>query len=230
MREQRGLVLSGLALLLVLPAMLVVASCFRVVETGGEAAALQITSDKVIYTGKDIERVIRYMASNNLPIDNTTLRKLADNYQAATGLLVDVGPVTTYPFCIHVRNTNVKHYAGTKYCHITEVTTGKWRYNFEDLDEELVPPQNPDWDFNEPRLLVERLDGTLRITVEAYDGDYYADVYYSSQKLWSNVNNPKGNHIGENKLVTENVTSGIPIYVRDPRSAAQYSFTLQLTV
>ena len=89
-RDQRGFVLSGLALLLVLPAMLVVASCFRVVETGGEAAALQVTADKVIYIGKDIERIIKYMSSDNLSIDNTTLQKLADNYQMATGLLVTI--------------------------------------------------------------------------------------------------------------------------------------------
>lgn len=222
--------LSGLALLLVLPTMLVVASCFRVVETGGEAAALQVTSDKVIYTGKDIERVIKYMASNSLPIDNTTLRELADNYQAATGLLVDVGPVALYPLWIHVINTGVDHYAGTKYCHITEVETGKWRYNFEDLDEELVPPQNPDYDFNEPRLLVEKLGGALRITVEEYQGSYHSDVHYSGQLLWAAIGGDEGAHIGENILVSENVEGGIPVHVRDPRGVAQYSFTVQLTV
>ncbi len=88
--DQRGFVLSGLALLLVLPTMLVVASCFKAVETGGEATAIQITADKVIYAGKDIERVIKYMLSNDLTIDNTTLQKLADNYQVNTGLLVTI--------------------------------------------------------------------------------------------------------------------------------------------
>lgn len=88
--EQRGFVLSGIALLLVLPAMLLAASCLRVVEAGEEAASLQALSDKVNYTGNDIERMVKYMENSKLPIDNSTLNALADNYQAATGLLVNL--------------------------------------------------------------------------------------------------------------------------------------------
>ncbi|GAG85231.1 unnamed protein product, partial [marine sediment metagenome] len=57
-RDQRGFVLSGIALLLVLPAILLVASCFTIIEMGGEATALQASADKVFYIGKDIERVV----------------------------------------------------------------------------------------------------------------------------------------------------------------------------
>lgn len=226
LRDNRGFVLSGLALLLVLPAMLLVASYFKVVETGGEATAVQIIADKVTYTGKDIERVIRYTSNNYLPIDNTTLRELAENYQAATGLLVDVGPVTIYPFWIHVIDTGVNHYAGTKYCKITEAGTGKWRYNFEDLDDGIG--ENPDYDYNEPRLLVERLAGALRITIEEYEGGYHADIYYSSQLIKGFVGGSERNHVGDIILVNENLTSGIPVYVRDPNGTAQYFSTVEL--
>jgi len=92
-REQRGLLLSGLALLLVLPAMLLVASYFRMVEMGSEATATQIAMDKVNYAARDIERVIKYMMRTGQPFDNLTLRELADNYRVATGLLVDVAGV-----------------------------------------------------------------------------------------------------------------------------------------
>lgn len=222
--EQRGFVLSGAALLLVLPAMLLAASCLRIVEVGGEAVSYQELADKVTYTGRDIERMISYMATNRLPIDNDTLQELADNYEAATGLLVDVGPIGIHPLKIYVENTGVTHYAGTKYCRITYVGLGEWRYNFEDLDEELVPPENVDWDYNEPRLLVEKLDGTLRITVEEYQGGYVADVYYSDQKLWDDVGgSPNPAHVGENKEVVDVQPVGVPIYVRDPRGIAQYS-------
>ncbi len=93
-QDQRGFVLSGTALLLVLPAMLLVASCFAIIEMGGEAAALQASADKVFYTGNDIERVVKDLWGENLLIENAdiTLSKLADNYRAATGLLVDIGP------------------------------------------------------------------------------------------------------------------------------------------
>lgn len=89
-QEQRGFVLSGIALLLVLPAMLLAASCLMIVEAGGEAASLQALADKVDYTGRDIRRIINQFVDENKPIDNTTLSSLAENYRTATGLLVDI--------------------------------------------------------------------------------------------------------------------------------------------
>jgi len=59
-------------------------------ETGGEAVSLQALGDKVNYAGHDIERMINYMQDKKLPIDNTTLNELAENYRAATGLLVSL--------------------------------------------------------------------------------------------------------------------------------------------
>lgn len=224
-RDQRGFVLSGITLLLVLPAMLLTASFLTIVEAGGEAASLQSLSDKVVYTGHDIERMIKYMSSNKLPINDNTLRELAENYQAATGLLVDIGPITYYPLWIHVINNGADHYAGTKYCRVTDVAPGIWRYNFEDLDEDKG--ENPDWDYNEPRLLVERLDGKLRITVEEYDGAYHADVYYSDQLLWAAVGGSERAHVGENTEVDE-IPIGVPVYVRDPRGAARYFTIVEL--
>ena len=94
-REQRGLLLSGFALLLVLPAMLLVASYFKMVEMGGEATAAQIAMDKVNYTARDIERIVKYMVRTGQPFDNITLQELADNYRVATGLLVQVAGVDT---------------------------------------------------------------------------------------------------------------------------------------
>lgn len=89
-RDQRGFVLSGIALLLALPAMLLAASFLTIVEAGGEAVLLQSLSDKVVYTGHDIERMINYIQAQGLPIDNITLNELAENYRAATGLLVSL--------------------------------------------------------------------------------------------------------------------------------------------
>jgi len=93
--EQRGLVLSGLALLLILPAMLLAASYFKIVEMGGEATTNQIAMDKVSYTARDIERAIKYLMKTGQAFDNLTLVELADNYRTATGLLVDIAGVDT---------------------------------------------------------------------------------------------------------------------------------------
>jgi len=219
--EQRGFVLSGIALLLVLPAMLLAASSLRIIEVGSEAVSLQTLSDKVNYTGHDIRRMISYMYLNRMPITDNTLRELAENYQAATGLLVETGPKLVHQLRTYVLNNGANHYAGTKYCHITDVAPGIWRYNFEDLDEELG--EDPDWDYNEPRLLVEKLNGKLRITVEEYHGGYHSDVYYSNQLLWQAVGGSENAHVGETIEVDENVQLGILFYVRDPRGAARYT-------
>jgi len=89
-KDNRGLIMSGLALLLVLPAMLLAASYFKVIELGGETAATQIAADKVNYTGRDVERVVKYWLQQGTSIDNYLLGRLAENYRAATGLLVNI--------------------------------------------------------------------------------------------------------------------------------------------
>ncbi len=218
--------MSGIALLLVLPAMLLAASCLRIIETGGETTSLQALSDKVSYTGHDIERMIKYMSNNRLPINDNTLKQLAENYRAATGLLVDIGPTPVYPLWIHVIETGVDHYAGTKYCRVTDNSPGVWRYGFEDLDEELG--ETVDWDYDDPRLLVEKLNGSIRITIEEYTGEYHSDIYYSDQLLWANVGGGEKNHVGENIEVEDVIQLEVPIYVRDPRDAARYSSTVPI--
>lgn len=223
--EQHGFVLSGAALLLVLPAMLLAASALRMVEIGGETTSLQTVADKVVHTGYDLERMIRYMDNRGLPINNETLGCLADNYRGSTGLLVDLPGVVVYPIWIHVNNTGVDHYAGTKYCRITEITSGVWEYNFEDLDEELG--QNPDWDYNEPRLQVEKIGDNIRVTFLGYEGGYTAEVWYSGTWLFHAEDPPPPPPA---PVTVENVVKlNVPLLIRDPRGAAQYSTTVSLT-
>jgi hypothetical protein len=71
--------------------MLLAASLLTIAGTRGGAVSLQTLSDKVDYTGYDIERVLNYMVNNELPTDSSSLSALAENYRAATGLLVDIG-------------------------------------------------------------------------------------------------------------------------------------------
>ncbi|TKJ26313.1 MAG: hypothetical protein CEE41_02445 [Hadesarchaea archaeon B3_Hades] len=227
--EQRGFVLSGIALLLVLPAMLLAASCFRIIETGGEAVSLQATADKVFYTGDDIERIINDMWDENLLANNESnvnvkFDELADNYRVITGLLVDLTP--SWKLWIHVENNGADHYAGTKYCKVEHVAPENWRYYFEDLDEE--EGETPDWDYDEPILLVEKIGSKLRITIEDYTSPYYSDIYYSGQLLWSDVGGTGKNHVGENIEVDGVLQLEVSVYVRDPRGATRYSSTVEL--
>lgn len=218
-QDQRGFVLSGAALLLVLPAMMIAASCFAVIEMGGEAAALQASADKVFYTGKDIERVIWDLWYENILVDNETnanekFDNLAENYRVTTGLLVDITPT----WMLWTRVAGEDRYGGSEYCKIEHVAPGNWRYYFEDSN---------DFDFDEPILAVEKLDANLSITLEYYNGLVFSgsDIYYnySDDPLWGT-----GSPIGGNKVIEGVVQLRVSVYVRDPRGAAQYSSTLEL--
>lgn len=227
--EQRGFVLSGIALLLVLPAMLLAASCFRIIETGGEAVSLQAAADKVFYTGEDIERVIKNMWDKNLLADNepnanAKFDELADNYRAATGLLVDLTP--SWMLWQEVQDTGSIHTPGTKYCLVEgNALEENWYYRFEELDEGEWGLGEPDYD--EPILFVEKLDGKLRITLENYGGIHYSDINYSDENLWDDVTTGSLS-IGDNREVDGVVQLRVSVYVRDPRGAAQYSSTVEL--
>ncbi len=226
-RDQRGFVLSGIALLLVLPAMLLAASCFTIIEMGGEATALQASADKVFYTVKDIERVVEDLWGESLLIDNAgiTLSKLADNYRAATGLLVDITP--SWMLWIHVISTGENHRAGTQYCNIIENAPGEnWSYYFEDKNEAFWGGGEPNYD--EPVLFVEKLGENLRITIVEYGGIDHSDVYYSDQPLWDGVGGFEQAHVGENTEVEGVIQLRVFINVRDPRGAVQYLSTVDL--
>ncbi len=222
--EQRGFVLSGIALLLVLPAMLLAASCFRIIETGGEAVSLQAAADKVFYTGDDIERVIKNMWDKNLLADNkpnanAKFDELANNYRAATGLLVDITP--SWMLWSYLVSGDENHYAGTIDTKIERVGPDNWRYHFEQLG--II-------DYDEPILLVTKLNGSLRITLEEYDTGfpiYPSNIYYSDIIRWDNVvhNDPRR---GENVVVDGTTQLIVSVHVRDPRGAARYSSTVEL--
>ena len=224
-QDQRGFVLSGIALLLVLPAMLLATSCFTIIEMGGETATLQASADKVFYTGKDIERMIENLWEYNLLFNNednanATFAELAENYRAATGLLVDITPSWMLWSYLETRDEN--HYAGTRDCRIERVDPDNWRYHFEQL-----------WiiiDYDEPILLVTKLNGSLRITLEEYDTifpSFRSDIYYSDNKLWDNVIH-NDSRLGENVVVDGTTQLVVSVHVRDPRGAARYSSTVEL--
>lgn len=88
--DKRGFVLSGMALLLVLPAMLLASSYLIVVKEGAETVSIQATADKVSYTGRDIESLVGQMYLYHMRIDNSVLDGIAGVYESSTGLSVDL--------------------------------------------------------------------------------------------------------------------------------------------
>jgi len=88
--DENGFVLSGLALLLLLPALLISSTYLVAVEQGGEAVTAQNIGDKVLYTGVRVENTIGRMNYHNMVISQHTLDTRERNYQDYTGLLIDI--------------------------------------------------------------------------------------------------------------------------------------------
>jgi len=220
---QRGFVLSGTALLLTLPALILVASCLAAIEIGGEAVAVQISADKVSNAGKNIERAVTEIWEENLLFDgepnaNATFVELEESYREATGLLVDITP----RWMLWCQSSGGSYYAGTKSCKIVRVGRDSWRYCFE---------QGSFWwwdveDYDEPVLLVTRLEGGLQITLENYGWWWWpADIYYDNILLWNDV---RAWDVEETKTVENTVQLVVHISVSDPAGNARYESTVEL--
>lgn len=88
--SQRGLILSGVALLLILPALLITSTYLMMIQEGGEATSIQSTSDKVFYTGLDIENTIHQMNLYDMNVNNSTLDSIERKYEINTALEVEL--------------------------------------------------------------------------------------------------------------------------------------------
>jgi hypothetical protein len=215
-------------LLLVLPAMLLAASGLNLAAMGGEAVSLQALADEVFYVGKDIERVLVQVWNENLLFDNepnanATLTALADNYRTASGLVVEITP--SWRLWTYGRPIDENLHVGTEYCQIARISSENWCYYF---DMNVPGPAGVDW--NEPILLVTKLDENLRITLVDYHYDHpdnWSNIYYGDTLLWENVihEDPR---IGDDNEVSGTTQLTVSIGVRDSRGIARYSSTVNL--
>lgn len=88
MRGERGFVLTGMALLLVLPSFLLASSLLVVMERGEEGLSVKAVADRVWFTAKDAENLVRQMDLYHMQLDNVILGGIARTYERYTGLLV----------------------------------------------------------------------------------------------------------------------------------------------
>jgi hypothetical protein len=241
-RDQRGFVLSGIALLLVLPAMLLSASFFVAVETGGEATSVQSLSDTVVYVAYDIRETIRAMKDAGMALDNYALHELTENYEMNTICVkveIEIAPFDIWENIHTPEGESYAHYASGPCCEVKNLGPDTWLYNFEDLK---VGVPDKDDDFNEPLLRLESLDnGDWEVTVEnTYTAWYYADIWWGDQLIWADVNRVPGTnhgslepdeglHVGESKIVTGVPSSAlVSIVLEDPAGIVHYeeNFTI----
>jgi hypothetical protein len=104
-----------------------------------------------------------------------------------------------YNICVVVKETGATIYASeTEWCKITTVKPGReWLYCFEEMKDQ----PNPDYDYNEPVLHVEKLDGRLQLTVREYHGRFHVDLYAFDRPVLRNVGGPERRHVGASFIV-----------------------------
>jgi len=100
---------------------------------------------------------------------------------------------------IIVKDTGaIIHASERDWCHVmTSVPGREWHYCFEDMKGQ----PSPDYDYDEPVLHVERLDGRIQITVRNYGGVFHSDVFAFDRLIWRDVGGLEGNHVGDSKIV-----------------------------
>ncbi|MDI6884101.1 MAG: hypothetical protein QMD00_03030 [Hadesarchaea archaeon] len=204
--DRRGFVLSGAALLLVLPAMMLAASCLSIIGEGEEATSLQTLSDKVIYTAHDIKRVITYMINNKIPTDASTLGALAENYRAATGLLVDI--TAEIPQIVTLAREKLD--SGEVFEYETTLFGFELDIEAENLNGVIYVDE-----FEFGNIENEDVQGT-DFTLTIQQDNIWVDVIVG------------GGWITLRYRLGARVIRGAFIRVRDPRGAAQYIMTLDL--
>jgi len=225
MREdQRGFILNGIALLLILPALLLAGTCVKLAEFGGETIALQSMGDAVFYAGNDLKRVLQLSWEENLFFDNLEnadrwFTSLAENYAVTTGLSVSI--TTQWYLRTHAYKTGQDLYAGSSHCRIARISENTWVYYFD--------IEWPDW--NEPIISVTKDGDNLVITLDQYHfptTDNASDIYFSDNLLWDNVIDADP-RIGESITIPNTITQlHVTATISDSRGAVQYSTTVDL--
>ncbi len=151
---EKGMVLSGIALLLVLPALLLSATFLTTVEIGGETTAIQGISDKIDFKAFDIKRTLRYRQVHGDRLDREAINKLEESYEKSA-ILGNI-EINYSAFDIRVEyyddsgNKIKEVHATDNACIIKNLKRNRWSYNFE-------ASYGSDYDYNEPLLRLERL-------------------------------------------------------------------------
>ncbi|MEM3402031.1 MAG: hypothetical protein QW179_04175 [Candidatus Hadarchaeales archaeon] len=222
--DERGFALSGFALLLILPAVLIGGTLLRVAAFGAESIGLQAVADKVFYAGRDIERLVRKtwdenILADNRPNANATILGIQENYRNNAGVVAEVIPTwklwtrsENRPNPSGIRDSR----AGTNYCKVARGRGDNWFYYFEAYQMSI--------DYNDIILRVSRGEN-LTITVVGFDPvvNWPIDVYYGDILLWDDV---RRENIGLSTTVAGTIQLTVDIEVEDARGVARYSSSL----
>jgi hypothetical protein len=98
-----------------------------------------------------------------------------------------------------VKETGVTiHASESQWCRIRTVKAGsEWIYGFE----EAKGQPNPDYDYNEPVLSIEKRDDSLQLTVAQYHGRFHVDVFAFGKPIFRNVGGTEKRLVGALRIV-----------------------------
>lgn len=104
-----------------------------------------------------------------------------------------------YDIYILVRETGeIIHASERDWCRVRTVRLGReWLYCFEDMKGQPAP----DYDYDEPVLRVEVLNGRIQLKIEAYGGPLHSDIFVFKRPVWRNVGGLEGRHVGDTAIV-----------------------------
>jgi len=104
-----------------------------------------------------------------------------------------------YDIYVMVKETGaVIHASESEWCRIEEIKPGReWNYGFE----EMKGQPSPDYDYDEPLLHVQKIDGRLQLTIKEYHGGFHVDVFAFNQLVWRDVGGPEHRHVGDSVIV-----------------------------
>jgi len=104
-----------------------------------------------------------------------------------------------YDISVLVKETGaVVHATESEWCRVREIQADReWQYGFEEMKNQ----PNPDFDYNEPLLDVEKKDNRLQLTIMEYHGRFHVDVFAFNRLVWRNVGGPERRHVGDSLIV-----------------------------
>lgn len=204
-RDSRGFVLSGIALLLILPAMLLAASFLTSINIGSDAKSMQSLSSKVSYTGLDIESIIYEMRASSQQVKGRDAANLRDNFVATTGLLVDITP-GTYTVVL-----DSKKLGSGKSLELNLSLFGRNLYAYA---ENTGPTFYADLRYSGKENIVNSSNFTISLS----DNEIRVEIV--GARGWVEFNYTVVSTM-------DNSAPGISVKVSDPRSASEYLITIK---
>jgi len=202
--DNKGMILSGMAILLLLPAMFLSASFYNIAETGAEEVRMKQFSARAEHTAFNIKKTIRDRRKSRERIDVRVLEGIARDFERETAF--NNIRVEWEPFDIRARYSfegdyTYSHWITTEdwQCYYANLKPGVWFYTFESMQNK------EDFSYGEPALRIEKKENNWEITVleRFLHGTASADIFWGEDQILWNVNSDENSPVHQTYVYAE---------------------------